>query len=642
MKTEEGLMKVWSKLTAILLTLSLLTVSAGALTVEQAKELLQIYYVDGVPERVLEQSTVEDVLKALGDPYTEYFDAEDYAAFLNSMKDDTAYGIGVTMQMTENGVLVADVLTGLGAGQAGIKKGDLITAVDGHSTVGVDMDTAQTWIGGAEGTKVDVTVLRAGTTRTYTITRAKIVIPATTSGLIDGHIGYLECTTFGPETLGHFEEGIQLYDAQASRWIVDLRSNGGGDVDASVQAAGVFAGSGEMAYLKDNQERYGVFTREEGGRSMDPVIVLTSGYTASAAEIFSFVIRDRQAGLVVGERTYGKGVAQILLDSTVEPSYFQDGSALKITTYRVFSANGVTDDKVGVIPHLLVDPYLAGEVALLLSDSNPRGDTTGKLRLDMGWRWYVDLPTAAEEGMRPVLTELLEAIPDSAGLWLGTGGADGWEQTSAAQVAQQYGLDEYVPRAFMDTKDSPYADQISALATYQIVAGSGDGAFRPNGTLTRGQLCTLLAQALRYETNQTGTFSDVDPKAYYAPSVEAMYAAGLVTGGSDGLFRPDDPVDHQQFITILARAAQRLSIRFSQALKTDHAQIMQDKVLASYAQWARESVWLLDGSQMNPLGMRVTLLWEELPNIAPNEATTREEAAAGLYKLLSYTGILPA
>lgn len=635
-------MKICSKLLALLLTISLITVPAGALSAEQARELLNTYYVDGVPERVLEQTTVEDMLKALGDPYTEYFDAATYAAFMDSMKDSVTYGVGVTMQVVDNGILITDVLPDLGAAKAGMKAGDVITAVDGVPTAGAALETVRTQITGEAGTTVKLTVLRGGTTRSYTVTRAKVVIAATQTELVDGHIGYIACDTFGPETQGHFEEGVTEHDYKVDRWIVDLRNNGGGDVEASVQAAGTFAGGGELAYLRDNEGQYGVHYREEGGLTLDPVVVLTSPYTASASEIFAFIVRDRQAGLIVGERTYGKGVAQVLLDDTVEPTYFEDGSALKVTTYRIFSPNGTTDDRVGVIPHLLVDPVLAEGVGLLLAGSNPKGDTTGKLRLDMGWRWYVDLKTAVAPEMRPAFTALLEAIPESAKLWRGTGGADGWVRATAAEVAEKYALTDYAARGFTDTADSPYADQISALATYGVVSGTGDGTFRPEEALTRGQLCALLAQALRYTSDHTGTFADVSGEAYYAPAVEAMYAEGLVTGGTDGLFHPEAPIDHQQLMTILARAAARLSMNFDGALRSDHAEALSHEALVPYAKWARESVWLLDGSQTNPIGQGVSLLWDSLDNIAPHAPTTRQEAAAAIYNILSYTGIIPA
>lgn len=634
-------MKKLRRISAFLLLLVLLAAPVRALTAAQTAELLERYYIDPLPTYVLEQTSVEDMLSALGDPYTEYFDAKTYAAFLDSMKDSVTYGIGVTMRMDEGGILITDVLPGLGAEKAGIRAGDMLTAVDGQSAAGMTMDTVRTWISGPEGTVVQVTVLRNGVRQTFTVTRAKVVVPATATALMDGHIGYIASQSFGPETLGHFEDGVTAYDAQADRWVVDLRFNGGGDVDASVQSAGVFAGGGELAYIRDGDGNYGSYARRGGSLTLDPVVVLTSRYTASAAELFSAIVRDRRAGLLVGERTYGKGVAQILLDEDSTPQYFSDGSALKVTAYRIYSPDGATGDKVGIIPHLLVDEQWTEGVGYLLSASNPRGDTTGKLRLDLGWRWYIDLETAMREDLRPVFTALLEAIPDHAPLWVGTGGSDGWRQTTPAQAAAKYGLTGYQSRGFSDTDDNPHTEAISVLATYGLVAGVGDGTFQPQENLTRGQLCVLLSRALRYESTGTGTFSDVDAGAYYAPAVEAMYAAGLVTGSGGGLFRPDDPIDHQQYMTVLARLAKRLSIKFSPEMMVGYEGGAGHSALQPYPQWARESVWLLDGSQQNPLGMGVSLLWEELTAIDPTAPTTRAEAAAGLYNLLAHTGILP-
>ena len=630
------------RLSAFLLLLALLAAPARALTAAETAELLGRYYIDPLPAAVLEQPSVEAMLAALGDPYTEYFDAKTYAAFLDSMKDSVTYGIGVSMQVTDGGILITGVLPGLGAETAGILPGDYLTAVDGQGVDQVPLDTVRTWISGGEGTAVRITVRRGGTERTYSVIRAKVVVPATDTTLLDGHIGYITCDTFGPETLGHFIEGVETYDNQADRWIVDLRYNGGGDVDASVQSAGIFAGGGTLSYLRSGEGYYATYGREEESLTLDPVVVLTSRYTASASEIFAAIIRDRRAGLVVGERTYGKGVAQILLDSENQPRYFSDGSALKLTAYRAYSPVGVTGDKVGVLPHLLVEEGMADGVAYLLSASSPKGDTSGLLRLDLGWRWYIDLDTALKADLRPAFTALLEAIPDGVPLWVGTGGADGWREIAPAEAAKQYGLDDYRARGFSDTGSSPYREEISALASYGLVAGVGDGAFRPEETLTRGQLCTLLTQALRYRSDRTGSFSDVGAGAYYAAPVEAMHAAGLVQGSGGGLFRPDDPIDHQQYITILARVAQRLSMKFDPVLIEAYDQSEHGGALAAYAPWAREGVWLLNGSQITPLGTGLSLLWTELEHIDPAAPTTRAEAAAGLYNLLVYTGVLPS
>ena len=633
-------MKKLRTFSAVLLLIAILTGPAGALTVSQTAELLQRYYIDTIPTQVLEQPTVEGMLEALGDPYTQYFDAATYAEFMDSMKDSVTYGIGVTMQAEEGGVRVTDVLPGLGAERAGIRAGDLLISVDGQATPGVDPEVVRTWISGEEGTAVAVAVLRDGVRHSFSVVRAKVVIPATDTSLVGGHIGYIISDSFGPETLDHFKDGVVAYDSVADRWVVDLRVNGGGDVNASVQSAGIFAGGGELAYVKNGAGEYGAYIGQEGGLTLDPVIVLTSQYTASAAELFSAIIRDRSSGLLVGERTYGKGVAQVLLDSESDPDYFSDGSGLKVTAYRTYSPDGTTGDKVGIIPHLLVDGHIAQDVAYLLSSADAEGDSEGKLRLDLGWRWYIDLETARTQELRPALTALLEAVPEHATLRIGTGGPGEWRVVNPAALAAELGLAEYRDRDFSDTEESPHAEAISALATYGLVAGMGDGTYHPEEGLTRGQLCTMLARALRYEGTWRGTFSDVPAGAYYTDAVEAMYAAGLVEGAGGGLFRPDDLIDHQQYLTILARLAKRLSMKFDPQV-ADSPDEAASQALLGYAPWAREGVWLLDGSQKTPLGEDLSLLWSDRAHIVPTAPTTRAEAAAGLYRLLDYTGILP-
>lgn len=623
---------------SILLSLMLLAAPALALDTAQAGELLQKYYIDSVSQEVLSQSTVEDMISALGDPYTQYFDARAYAEFLASMSDTRTGGVGVTSTMTDQGMVVEAVAEGMPAQKAGIQPGDIIVALDGVTVIGQSAQAAAERLRGEPGTQVTVTVLRNGERMDYVLTREELVIPTTTTSLLDGHIGYITCTTFGEETEGHFVEGIQANDAAADRWIVDLRGNGGGSVSAAVQAGGAFAGQGSQVYLRDKAGSYAAEAYEDGKLTMDPVVVLVDGGTASASEIFASIIRDQNAGLVIGSRTYGKGVAQILLDETNYPGSFTEGDALKVTAYRYFAPNGTTADRVGVIPDLLVDDAYAADVAYLLSSSAPAGDTYGQLRVDMKWRWYVDLNTATSETGKPAFTALLEALPAQTPLWLGTGGTDGWKAVTAGELAERYGLTDYAPRTFTDIEDSDYAGAINTLATYRIVSGSGDGTFRPQDTLTRAEFCALLAQAL-YDRREGDTgFADVPADAWYAPSLNALTAMGLISGYSDGLFHPDDPMDHQQFLTIMGRLADYLSMNFHEATKTEHSAALGD--YWAWAAWSRESVWLLDGSQKNIMGQRLSILWDDLKDIDPTALTTREEAATMVYNLFVAVGLL--
>lgn len=633
--------KWFLRLTSAVLTASLLSFPcAQALTAEQASQLLEEIYVDEVPQSILELPTIEEMLKALGDPYTEYFTPEEYAAFNATMSDSSLVGIGVVSRQTEEGLCIDTVLEDSPAEKGSMQAGDVIIEVDGHSIVGEDSDTAIARIRGEEGTTVRITYLRDGVQNTVTLTRALVVVAATTTELIDGHIGYISCTTFGGETAQHFREGIEKYKDEATVWIVDLRSNTGGTTQAAVDAAGCFTGSGPQAYLRNGADEYSSYFYQEDSLTLYPVIVLMDEYSASSSELFASAIRDYGAGIVIGTRSYGKGVAQTVLDRNYLPEYFPDGDAIKITSHRFFSPAGNSTDQVGVIPNLLVPEEMIGDVAYLLAGPNPSPDTSGTLRVDLSWRWYVDLETASE--YKEVFQILLDAIPANTSLWLGSGGSDGWRKTDAVQVAESCGLEYHIPE-FPDQEDSNFKTALSVLKTFSLLRGREDGLFHPQDNLTRAELCQMLAMALNcaVPVNES-PYSDVASNTWYAPAVIAMTNMGLVNGVGKGQFQPQAPVDHQQLITIMGRLAQWLNLYLYDTLQEAPSADMNVVGLENYADWAKRYAWLLSYSQTGYFGNPITLLWDSAEKIDPAASTTRDEAAYTLYRILSYTDILPA
>ena len=631
-----------SRLFALPLALTLLlSPAAQALTPDQARELLQDYYIDEVPEDVLDQNTIQAMLEALGDPYTTYFSPEEYGAFTGSMSDTDTVGVGIYSLVTADGPLIQRVYENTPAADAGLQPGDLVTAVDGRSTAGQDAGTVAAWLKGDPGTRVELSYRRDGAEYTAVLTRRAITVPATYTELWDGHIGYIDCDTFGGETVEHFTDGLETYGDQADRWIVDLRGNGGGVVDAAIGAVSTFSGSGLLAYLKDSDGSYGAFGSNDEALTTAPVIVLADENTASASELFASDVRDTGVGIVIGSRSFGKGVAQIVLDENSLPGYFDDGDAMKITTYRFYAPGGGTTDTVGVIPHLLVDPDLADEVAVLLCSPAPEGSTEGYLRLDFNRVWYISLEQASSPEYQAAFTALLEALPVGVTLQSGTGGS--WADVEPSAVAGDCGLTGYQSRGFSDTADSPYAALIDRLAAYSIVSGSGDGTYNPEGSLTRAELCALLAKALncRVPTGES-RFTDVSKDAWYGMCVNAVAALGLVEGVGGGRFNPDGTVTQQELITIAARLGQRLGMRLELAARDIPDGAADGAAYQSYASWARESVWLLAESQTGLLGNTISLLWAPLEDIDPGAPATRAEAAALTCSLLTYLGILPS
>lgn len=448
---------------------------------------------------------------------------------------------------------------------------------------------------------------------------------------LQGNVGWIGLDHFGQ--VDKLAAWVEENDAGLDRWVVDLRANRGGEMTAAVDAMSLFAGEGQLLYLRGKDGTlYGARNKNVDYTTMEPAIVLVGDTTASAAELFAATLRDRQKGLIIGSRTYGKGAAQSAFDQS-HPTYgalFADGSALLLTTNLVFSDSMVTNNIMGVLPHLMVEDELAEPVARLLCADAPRGNTAGYLRLHLArWRWYVDLSKADAVALRA----LLEALPPQAGLYVGTGGEDGWRETTAAQVASDRDLWSYCPRTFSDVAGSPYADAINALKTYDIVKGDESGNYNPSAGLTRASLCALLAQAMDYPMSKAApAFADTPAGAWYTPYVTTLSALGIVNGYDDGLFHPEDPIPHQQFMTILARIIANTSHLTHSALAAgpDEAALASG-AYAAYDPWAIPGAWLLDGS------------WhKEAKDIDPRAVTTREEAAYDLWSALSTLGLLPA
>lgn len=622
-----------------LAALMLLTSSAYGLTVEDAQALVEEHYISSIPSDVYEQTTVEDLFTALGDPYSLYMTAEEYSAFLAAFEDTLVVGIGVSSTITTEGALVNIVYDDSPAQEGGLAPNDLIIAVDGTSIVGADSITITNLLRGEDGTQVEVTYLRDGSSYTITLTRAEVNVPNTTYDLIDGHIGYIDCTTFGEDTVTHFDEALDAY-GYADRWIVNLMSNGGGYATYATEALSYFTGTAYAGYLKNAVGQYGVYAVQEDSATLSPVIVLTDAATASASELYAAAISDLNAGIVVGWRTYGKGLAQILIDEDTYPEYF-DGDAVKISTYQFYSAGGNTTNTVGVIPHVMVLPDVAEDVAVLLSSSNPSNGTDGYLRIDLNWRWNVDLEQATSEEYIEAFSALISALPASANVWLGTGGGDGWEAITAEEVVALYDLD-YVDRSFTDTADSPYADAIDQLATYYMISGDEDGNFNPTDTLTRGELCFMLAQALGCNV-PTGDslFEDVDMDSTYGAAINAMALMGLVNGTDETHFSPDAAVTQQELITILGRTAEYLNMGLDSTLDTCTEETLADESLSGYSDWAKEYVWLLSQSQANVFGTVINYLWDDADAIEASAAATKEQSAYLLYQVLVKTGVMP-
>ena len=609
----------------------LLATGAQALSVEEAREILQRSYVDRLPRAAQDASSLDELF-SYTDDYTYYMTGEEYKDFLAGVEGEERFvGIGAEIRYSEEGIEIVSPLKGGGAEKAGLLAGDVIVAIDGEGCV-PGTDEAREKLLGEAGTQVRVTVLRAdGSKKDITVTRA-LVVQANTSVSAEDGIGYIDCGSFGSQTGTYFQDGVRRYSSAVRAWIVDLRSNGGGLTSAAVTALGTFAGKGELAYFVD-RDGDAIPERYAGADLTDkPVIVLMNNSSASASEIFAGGILGTGAGIVIGERSYGKGVAQIIYDGTNCPYLTDD--AVKLTAYRFYCAGGNTSDRVGVVPTLYIPQGRTTAVAKLLAGEK-RADGAYLHLVLAGLDFYVDADEAKEES--GATEALLRALAPDAVLYWGENGAE--ERMTSAQAREKLGA----PQASLDFNDadrSAYAGAINALAAYRIVFGD-KGAFRPEDTMTRAEVCALLAQALDVYAQGEGHFTDVPKDSWYAPSVNAMASLGLVSGVGGGRFAPNATMTQEEFITVLGRLVEFLNLDARAYLDEHPLAILQPLAqYKSFSPWAIRCVDLLTSSVTDEDGNAVTMYCTDLARIEPKAPILREQAAAALYNALRTTGVL--
>ena len=621
---------------AVVCVCAMLVTSAAALSVEDALTVLKENYVNELPATAQQAKTLDELFFAVGDPYTYYMTAEEYQTFLDGVEnEDSVTGIGAQISYEENGILLLSILPGSGAEEAGLIAGDLITAINGEPCVPAgESDRAK--IIGEAGTSVRVTVKHENSSvRDYTIERRVVPIHNTLVSVKNG-VGYIDCDSFGTQTDEYFIDGINKYDENVHLWIVDLRSNSGGVSSAAVHALGTFAGGGPLLCFRERSGKLSYNFCFDDYITDSPAIVLTNAYSASAAEIFAGGIRASRAGISIGSRSFGKGVAQVVFDQSNSP-YFTDGDAVKVTAYRFYLADGNTTDRIGVIPTLLVPMEYTEAVAWLLSEKEP-SSPDGYLHLTLsGWDFYISLEKAQSEAYRAAFAELISALAPDVAIALGS--SEGWTPITAAMAHTLYAPDAD-SRWFTDLDGCNYRDAINTLGTYKLVFGNGDGTFRPDDTMTRAEVCALLAQALNI-AGSGSYFTDVPAGKWYAGSVNAMASLGLVDGVGDGKFDPYGTMTQEQFFTVMGRLAAFLNCNVSGYYDgLDEDFLNTDAELAAFRSWARGYVETLSSCLLTGDGEHASMLFDELPALSPGAPITRGEAAATMYNVLTMLGVL--
>ncbi len=311
-------------------------------------------YVDSVSREQLTEESIKNLLKSL-DPHSSYIPATDFRR-LNDPLMGSFEGIGIEFNMIQDTVVVIHPIPGGPSERSGIMPGDRIIKVEDTLIAGVNMSTADVvdMLMGEKGTVVNVSVIRTGVPEPLSFRLMRDKIPSYSldiAYIINEGTGYIRLNKFSATTHQEFTEGLEeLYEQGLERLILDLRGNGGGFLDASIQIADELLEAGNLIVYTDGRNRPRTYARarRQGLFETKPVIVLIDEWSASASEIIAGAVQDNDRGLVIGRRSFGKGLVQ-------EQVQLGDGSALRITVARYYTPTGRSIQK----------PYDEGEEAYI-------------------------------------------------------------------------------------------------------------------------------------------------------------------------------------------------------------------------------------------------------------------------------------
>jgi carboxyl-terminal processing protease len=317
-------------------------------------------------DQEFEYGIIKGYVDSFKDPYTVFFPPQEAKSFAENVQGSFG-GVGMTVGMKEDSVVVIAPLKDSPAMRAGIQSGDIITAVNGKSTAGMSSDEAVSLIRGEIGTPVTVSVIHPGENKTtdISIVREVIKIPTLETETREG-VFIISLYNFSAESPELFANALnEFLTSGLKRLVIDLRGNPGGFLDASVAMASYFLPEGKIVVSERQGKDEQVVNHRSLGLAGIPrdtrLVVLVNGGSASASEIMAGALKDHGVAKIVGEKTFGKGSVQELVN-------FDDGSSLKVTVAKWFTPGGINISEQGIKP----------DVAIAASTSTPKLGKDGK------------------------------------------------------------------------------------------------------------------------------------------------------------------------------------------------------------------------------------------------------------------------
>ena len=314
--------------------------------------LIESDYLGDVDEDALKEGLYKGYLEALGDPYSEYYDAEETAKFNENMSGEFS-GIGVIMSQDQKSGLITmvQIYKDSPAMKAGLKERDILFKVDGKDVSGRKLDEVVSDIKGKKGTKVELTVLRGEEREkvTTTVVRDTIEVQTVEYEMMEDQIAYLAISEFDIVTYEQYKAALQDLEKQGMKGLViDLRGNPGGSLDIVCEMLDLILPKGLLVYTEDKKGEKQEYTSDADYEYDVTMTVLINGSSASASEIFAGAVQDYERAEIVGTTSYGKGVVQSVYA-------LKDGTCVKLTVAEYFTPKGRSINEKGITPDVEVE-----------------------------------------------------------------------------------------------------------------------------------------------------------------------------------------------------------------------------------------------------------------------------------------------
>jgi carboxyl-terminal processing protease len=363
--------------------------------VDEAWQIVNREYVDGTFNRLDWQKTrmellkrnyrnrqeayvaIRSTLKKLGDPYTRFMDPQQFQS-LNNQTSGEMSGVGIKLETNPRTqqLVVAEAIDNSPAAKAGIKTGDVIVAIDGKSTKNMNLEGAISLIRGEIGKSITLKIARGGKSPfDIALTRAQIEVASVFSEVKQEgklKVGYIRLAEFSSHSSEQMQKAIKdLNRKQVNAYVLDMRGNPGGLLQASVEIARMWLDNGTIVKTVDRKGGNEDFRAVQGALTQLPMAVLVDGNSASASEILAGALKDNRRAQIVGAQTFGKALVQSVHS-------LSDGSGMAVTVAHYYTPNGTDIGHKGVTPDVKVDlnfneqKNLADSPALLGSPQDPQ------------------------------------------------------------------------------------------------------------------------------------------------------------------------------------------------------------------------------------------------------------------------------